>query len=106
MQRKVFWDITPCQLTIDYRRFGGTAGGDRKFLRKSVINYQSTRFHIPEHFSISLERCIYMSGFRNLFTCPNLEICLRSNFTKCVEKFVHYNALNWISDMHMNRQHR
>ena len=99
MQRKVFWDITPCQLIIDCRRFGGTAGGDKKFLRKSVINYQSTRFHI------SLERCVYMQGFGNLSTSPNLEICLRSNFTKYVEKFIRGNALNWVCHMHMNRQH-
>jgi len=106
MQRKVFCDITSCQLTIDYRRFGGIAGGGRKFLRKSVITYQSTRFHIPEHFNISLERCVYMPGVGNLFTCPNLEICLRSNFTEYVEKFIRGDALNWVSDMHMNHQHR
>jgi hypothetical protein len=94
MQRKVFWDITPCQLIIDYRRFGGTADRERTFLRMSVINYQSTRFHFPEHFNISLERCVYMPGFGHLFTCPNLEIGLRFNFTKYVEKFIRGNALN------------
>jgi len=106
MQKKVFWDITPRQLITDYRRFDGTAGRERTFLRKSVINYQSTGFHIPGQFNISLERCVYMPGFGHLFTCPNLEICLCSNFTKYVERFIRGNALNWISDMHMNRQHR
>jgi len=102
MQRKVFWDITSCQLIIDYRRFGGITGGVRKFLRKSVINYQSTSFHTPEHFNISSERCVYTPGFGNLFTCPNLENCVCSNFTKYVETFIRGNALNWVSHMNMN----
>lgn len=106
VQTKIFWDMTSCQLIIDFRRFGGIAGGGRKFLRKSVINYHSTRFHISEHFNISLERCVCMPGFGHLFTGPNLEICLRCNFTEYVEKFIRSNALKWVSDMTMNRQHR
>jgi len=103
VQRKIFWDITSCQPTIDFRRFGRIAGGGRKFLRESVINYHSTRFHIPEHFNIYLERCVCMPGFGHLFTCPNLEISLCSNFTEYVETCISGNVLNWVSDMNMNR---
>jgi hypothetical protein len=86
----------PCQLIIDYRRFGGTAGGDRKFLRNSVINCQSTGFHIPKHLNLSVERCVYMPGFGNLFTCPSLEIVylpisqLIDELLHCPYMFRHY----------------
>jgi len=47
-----------------------------------------------------------MPGFGHLFTCPNLEIYLRSNFTEYVETIICGNALNWVSDMNMYRQLR